>query len=346
MTEVVVKEKKITPEEIPKEKLLWMYKTMLRIRRYEEKTAELFAAGELPGFIHLYIGEEAIAAGIMAALRPEDKITSTHRGHGHMIAKGGSMAKMMAENMGKVTGICKGKGGSMHIADFSIGELGANGIIGAGWPLGTGAALASKLLGLGYVVVCIAGDGAAEQGTFHEAVNLASIWKLPVVYFIEDNEYGMGMPSWPKPGDPRKSKNIKNLGDRGIAYGIPGVTIDGNDPIAVYEAVKAAVERARIEGIPSIIHALTCRQRGHFEGDPQLYRPKEDVEACKKRDPIPRFRKLLIEKGIATEEELKKIEEEVEKEVAEAIEFGRKSPFPDPKEAYTDIYASEPFPEV
>jgi len=315
-----------------------MYRTMVRIRRYEEKTAELFAAGELPGFIHLYVGQEAMAAGVMAALRPTDHITSTHRGHGHCIAKGVEMKYMMAENMGKETGCCKGRGGSMHIADFTKGMLGANGIIGAGFPLGIGAALASKIRGIDEVTVVMAGDGAAEQGTSHEAINLASIWKLPVVFVIEDNMYGMGMPSWPVPGDPRKSKNIRNLGDRGGAYGIPGVTIDGNDPIAVYETVREAVKRAREEGIPSIIHLLGCRQRGHFEGDAEYYRSKEISEECKKRDPIPRFKKVLRDRGILTEEEARKIDEEVGKEVEEAVEFGRKSPYPKPETAFEYVF--------
>lgn len=316
-----------------------MYKTMVRIRRYEEKTAEMFAAGELPGFIHLYIGEEAIAAGVMANLRDDDYITSTHRGHGHMIAKGGSTKAMMAENMGKVTGQCKGRGGSMHIADFSVGELGANGIIGAGFPLGTGAALAIKLKGTDQVCVAIAGDGAANQGTFHESANLSSIWKLPIVFVIEDNMFGMGMPSWPLPGDPRKSKNIKNLGDRGVAYGIPGVTIDGNDPIAVYETVGEAVKRAREEKVPSMIHCLTCRHKGHFEGDPSLYRSKEDVEECIKRDPIPRYRKELIKRGVLTEAEAKKIEDDAVKELEEAAKFARDSPYPKPETAGDYVFA-------
>jgi len=324
-------------KKIPKEKLLWMYRTMVKIRKFEEKTEELFFGGDLPGFVHLYIGQEAIATGCMAALEPEDYITSNHRGHGHLIAKGGDVKKMIAENMGKLIGYCKGKGGSMHIADFSLGILGAFGVVGGGVGMGVGAALASKLKGEGRISVIFGGDGAFAQGIFHEGMNLAAVWKLPVIFLIEDNGFSEGTTSWPKPEDPRKTRNIKNLGDIGLTYGIPGVTIDGNDPIAVYEAVREAAHRARSESTPAIVHCLTCRQRGHYVGDPQLYRSEEDVEECAKRDPIPRFRKKLVEDGITTEQELTQIDEEIAKEIEEAVKFARESPDPDPKEAYTDL---------
>jgi len=324
-------------KEIPKEKLLWMYRTMVKIRKFEEKIEELFFGAELPGFVHLYIGQEAIATGCMATLEPRDYITSNHRGHGHLIAKGGDVKKMIAEIMGKVTGYCKGKGGSMHIADFSLGILGAFGIVGGGVGMGVGAALASKLKGERRISVIFGGDGAFVQGIFHEGMNLAAVWKLPVIFLIEDNGFSEGTVSWPKPGDPRKTRNIENLGDIGLAYGISGVTIDGNDPIAVYEAVKEAAHRARSEGTPSIVHCLTCRQRGHYVGDPQLYRSEEDIEDCVRRDPIPRFRKELVENGITKEQELAKIDEEITKEIEEAVKFARESPNPEPKEAYTDV---------
>ena len=324
-------------KKIPKEKLLWMYKTMVTIRKFEEETGELFFGGEIPGFVHLYIGQEAIATGCMAALEPRDYITSNHRGHGHLIAKGGDAKRMIAEIMGKATGYCKGKGGSMHIANFSLGILGAFGIVGGGVGIGVGAALASKLKGEGRISVVFGGDGAFVQGIFHEGMNLAAVWNLPVIFLIEDNGYSEGTVSWPKPGDPRKTRNIKNLRDIGRAYGITGVTIDGNDPIAVYEAVKEAAHRARSEGTPSIVHCLTCRQRGHYVGDPQSYRSAEDIDDCAKRDPIPRFRKKLVENGVTKEEELTKIDEEITSEIEEAIRFARESPDPDPKDAYIDV---------
>lgn len=324
-------------KKIPKEKLLWMYKTMVKIRKFEEETGELFFGGEIPGFVHLYIGQEAIATGCMAALEPGDYITSNHRGHGHLIAKGGDVKRMIAEIMGKATGYCKGKGGSMHIANFSLGILGAFGIVGGGVGIGVGAALSSKLKGEGRISVVFGGDGAFVQGIFHEGMNLAAVWNLPVIFLIEDNGYSEGTVSWPKPGDPRKTRNIKNLRDIGRAYGIPGVTIDGNDPIAVYDAVKEAAHRARSEGPPSIVHCLTCRQRGHYVGDPQSYRSAKDIDDCAKRDPIPRFRKRLVENGVTKEEELTKIDEKIKDEIEEAITFARESPDPDPKEAYVDV---------
>jgi pyruvate dehydrogenase E1 component alpha subunit len=273
----------------------------------------------------------------MAALEPRDYITSNHRGHGHLIAKGGDVKRMIAEIMGKATGYCKGKGGSMHIANFSLGILGAFGIVGGGVGIGVGAALASKLKGEGRTSVVFGGDGAFVQGIFHEGMNLAAVWNLPVIFLIEDNGYSEGTVSWPKPGDPRKTRNIKNLRDIGRAYGITGVTIDGNDPIAVYEAVKEAAHRARSEGTPSIVHCLTCRQRGHYVGDPQSYRSAEDIDDCAKRDPIPRFRKKLVENGVTKEEELTKIDEEITSEIEEAIRFARESPDPDPEDAYIDV---------
>ena len=310
---------------------------MVKIRKFEEETGELFFGGELPGFAHLYIGQEAVATGCMAALEPGDYITSNHRGHGHLIAKGGEVKKMLAEIMGKASGYCKGKGGSMHIASFSLGILGAFGIVGGGVGIGVGAALASKLKGEGRISVIFGGDGAFVQGIFHEGMNLAAVWNLPVIFLIEDNGFSEGTVSWPKPGDPRKTRNIENLGDIGHAYGIPGVTIDGNDPIAVYEAVREAARRARAEGIPSIVHCLTCRLRGHYVGDPQLYRSAEDIDDCAKRDPIPRFRKRLVEDGVAKEQELTRIDEEITIEIEEAVRFARESPDPDLKEAYSDV---------
>ncbi len=316
------------------EEKLWlqMYTTMLRIRRFEEKVVELFAQGKIPGFVHSYIGEEAVAAGACAALEPTDYITSTHRGHGHLIAKGGDLKYMMAELYGKKTGYCKGKGGSMHIADVDLGILGANGIVGAGIPIATGAALSSQLQKNGRVALCFFSDGASNRGTFHEGINMASIWKLPVVFLCENNMYGISMPQ-------KRGMAIEDIADRASAYGIPGVVVDGNDVIAVYEAVKEAVKRARSGGGPTLIEAKTARWRGHFEGDPQIYRTPEEIEEWKKKCPIKRFEEKLLKMGVLNEEKIKEIEDMIAKEIDEAVKFAEESPYPEPEEALEDVYA-------
>ena len=317
---------------IEKEKLIDMLKTMIRIRRFEERVVEKFAAGEIPGFVHSYIGEEAVATGACANLRPDDYITSTHRGHGHVIAKGGKTDRMMAELYGKKTGYCKGKGGSMHIADVDIGILGANGIVGAGIPIAGGAALSAKMRGTDQVAVCFFGDGATNTTRFHEGINLASIWKLPVVYVIENNQYAESTSI-------SYAANIANLTDRAAAYGIPGKPVDGNDVLAVYEAVGEAVARARKGEGPTIIECKTYRWRGHFEGDMQTYKPKEEVEEWMKKEPIPRFRKKLIETGVLTEKEAGEINQGMLEEMDEAVKFAKESPFPAPEETLEGVYA-------
>jgi len=317
---------------IAKEKLIEMYTTMVRIRTFEERAAKEFAAGKIPGFMHLYIGEEAVATGACANLRPDDYITSTHRGHGHLIAKGGKTDRMMAELYGKRTGYNKGKGGSMHIADMDIGILGANGIVGAGIPIAGGAALSAKMRGTDQVVICFFGDGATNTSRFHEGVNLASIWKLPVVYVIENNQYAESTPI-------SYAANVANLSDRAAAYGIPGVTVDGNDVLAVYEAVGKAVARARKGEGPTLVECKTYRYQGHFEGDKQTYKTKNEVEEWKKKDPIPRFRKKLIEIGVLTEKETNKIDQEMLEELDKAVKFTEESPFPAPEETLEDVYA-------
>ncbi|WP_087037162.1 thiamine pyrophosphate-dependent dehydrogenase E1 component subunit alpha [Thermococcus litoralis] len=320
--------------EIPKEKLLWMYETMVKIREHEERVAELFAQGKIPGFVHLYIGEEAVATGVMAHLRKEDFITSTHRGHGHFIAKGGNIKASMAELFGKATGICKGKGGSMHIADLDVGELGANGIVGGGIPHAVGAALGIKLNGLDNVAVAFFGDGASNQQNFHEAINLAAIWKLPVVFVCENNLYQISLPY-------SKQQAIKSVAERAAAYGIPGVSVDGQDVFAVYEVAKEAIERARNGEGPTLIEAKTYRFRGHFEGDPQIYRSKEEVEWWKKnKDPIVLFEKTVLEKGLLTKEELDTIRERVKREIGESIKFAEESPWPKPEEVLEDVFST------
>jgi len=324
----------LSKEEIPKEKLLWMYETMVRIRKSEEEASKHFAQGKIPGFVHLYIGEEAVAVGAMANLRDEDVITSTHRGHGHFIAKGGDLKELWAELYGKRTGTCKGKGGSMHIADLRKGELGANGIVGGGIPHAVGAALAFKLSKSDRVSIAFFGDGASNQQNFHEGLNLASVWKLPVIFLCENNQYQISLPY-------SKQQAIRSVAERGSAYGVPGVEVDGQDVLAVYEVVKEAVVRARRGEGPTLIEAKTYRYMGHFEGDPQVYRKKEEVEWWRKnKDPIEIFKKRLLDMGIAKESDLKNIEAKVDAEVKEAVKFAEESPYPDPKELYDDVFST------
>ncbi|GAB4531737.1 MAG: pyruvate dehydrogenase (acetyl-transferring) E1 component subunit alpha [Anaerolineae bacterium] len=318
--------------DIPVETLILMYETMLKIRHFEERVKDLFAAGELPGFVHLYLGQEAVAAGVCANLRPDDYITSTHRGHGHIIAKGGDMRRMMAELYARATGYNKAKGGSLHIADPKLGILGANGIVGAGIPIATGAALSARLRHTDQVTACFFGDGAAAQGTFHEAINLASAFALPVVYVCENNLYAVGTRT-------RETRNIDDIADRAAGYGIPGVVVDGNDVVAVYEATRQAVDRARAGEGPSLIECKTYRWRTHFEGEPDTYRPPEEVEAWIKREPIAPYRRQLIEGGVLTEARTDEIEAAVRREVDEAVEFGRHSPDPQPESALEDLWA-------
>ena len=318
--------------DIPKEKLVQMYRGMLRIRHFENRVKDLFAAGEMPGFVHLYLGEEAVAVGACSALKDDDYITSTHRGHGHILAKGGEMKYMMAELYGKATGYNKGKGGSMHIAWPKLGILGANGIVSGGIPIATGAAFSSKYRKSGQIAVCFFGDGAASEGTFHEAVNIASAFDLPVVYVCENNLYGVGTRQ-------RDVRNIEDIADRGAAYGIPGLIVDGNNVIAVYEAVFEAVKRARNGEGPSLLECKTYRWRTHFEGEPDTYRPPEEVKAWLKREPIAPYRKELIEQGVIDETKAEQIEKEVQKELEEAVEFARTSPLPNPETALEGLWA-------
>jgi len=308
-----------------------MYTTMTKIRTFENRVAALFADGKIPGFVHLYVGEEAVATGVCANLTDTDYITSTHRGHGHLIAKGGKLNLMMAEVLGRTSGYCRGKGGSMHIADLDLGIMGANGIVGGGPPLASGAALACQYLGTNNVAVCFFGDGAANQGTTHEAMNLATCWKLPVVFVNENNMYGISSCTL-------NSMCVANVADRAAAYDMPGVTIDGNDVIAVYEAAFEALRRAR-EGLgPSLIECKTYRHRGHFEGDPCVYRNKAELDDWLERDPIPRFEKKLIEMKILSEERADEIKARIQSEVAEAERFAEDSSLPDASELLTDVY--------
>jgi len=319
---------------VEKTKLVEMYQRMLQIRYFEEKVFELYGQNLVPGTIHLYAGEEAVAVGVCANLRRDDYITSTHRGHGHCIAKGADLGKTMAEILGKKTGYCKGKGGSMHIADFSLGMLGATAVVGAGIPIAAGAGLSIKLRGTDQVVACFFGEGASNQGTFHEGVNMAAIWRLPVVFVCENNLYAMGT---------RQSlvMTIENIADRAVAYGIPGVTVDGNDVLAVYEAASEAVNRARRGGGPTLIECKTYRQKGHSRFDPAAYRPKGEVEEWLKKDPVSRFKTKLIEMGVLAEKEDEKLRRDAVAAVEEAVKFAMESPFPEPEEALEDVYVEE-----
>lgn len=314
-----------------KELLTHFYRTMVTIRKFEEKANDLFLGGVLPGFIHLYIGEEAIATGVCANLSKIDLITSTHRGHGHCIAKGADVKKMMAEIYGKKTGYCKGKGGSMHIADFSIGMLGANGVVGGGYNLATGAALAAKIRNSGQVAVCFFGDGASNRGTFHEAINMASAWKLPVIFVLELNQYASTTPY-------RTTCNVENIADRAHGYGVPGVIVDGNDVFAVYEAAKTAVQRARDGQGPTFIQANTYRIKGHFVGDPEKYRSREEVEAQKENCPIKRFKEKMLAEKTLTKGELELMEAAISGEISAAVKFAEDSPWPEPEEALDDVF--------
>ncbi len=311
--------------------LLKLYRTMQLIRRFEEYAASLYAKGDIKGAVHLYTGEEAVAAGVCANLRPDDFITSTHRGHGHLIAKGGDVRLMMAELFQKSTGYCKGKGGSMHICDLSLGILGSNGIVGAGIPISVGAGQACQTRGKGQVCVCFFGDGAANRGTFHEGINMASIWNLPVVFVCENNYYGIS-------GNQRQMMRVKNISERAKAYGIPGFTAEGNDVLAVYEATRDAVRHARSGGGPTLLEFLTWRHRGHWEGDPDEWRSKTEHEAWLLKEPVGNFRKRLLEQAVCAEEDLRTIDREVLAKLDEAVQFARESPEPDEWELATDVY--------
>lgn len=319
------------------EVMLKIYCTMVRIRTFEERVYKEFKAGNIPGFVHLYTGEEAIAAGVCANLRPDDYITSTHRGHGHLIAKGGQTDRMMAELFGKKTGYNKGKGGSMHIADVSLGMLGANGVVGAGIPIAAGAALSAKLAKSDRVSISFFGDGASNTSRFHEGINLAACLNLPAVFVIENNMYAISVPIG-------YSCKLVNMADRAAAYGLPGVTIDGNDAVAVYEATGEAVAKARQGEGPTIVECKTFRRRGHWAGDSQGYVEKEELENWLEQDPIPRLRKKLIEIGVITEQAAQDIDQESAEEIEAAVKFAQESLYPEAAEVLTEVYAPTPIP--
>jgi pyruvate dehydrogenase E1 component alpha subunit len=317
---------------LAKPTMLEMYDRMLTIRLFELRVIELFREGVIRGSTHTYIGMEANAVGACTALRPDDYITSTHRGHGHCIAKGGDVRLMMAELLGKATGYCKGKGGSMHIADIDAGILGANGIVGGGMGIATGAALSSKLRSSGQICVCFFGEGGFNQGAFHENANLASIWKLPVIFFCENNQYAMSM-------SVKRATSVSDLTDRAAAYSMPGFGVDGMDVMETWEATSRAAERARAGDGPSLIVSTTYRFEGHNIGDPQPYRTKTEVDEWRKRDAIERFRDKLVDEGAATVAETEAIENAIRERIEEAVEFARISPEPDLASLEEDVYA-------
>jgi TPP-dependent pyruvate/acetoin dehydrogenase alpha subunit len=313
------------------EKAFEMYKTMLRIRRFEENVSKLYAKGKIPGFVHLYIGEEAVATGVCACLDPTDYITSTHRGHGHLIAKGGDLNKMMAELYGKKTGYCNGKGGSMHIADLSIGILGANGIVSGGLPISVGAAYGLRILKKDNVVVSFFGDGASNEGNFHESMNAASAFRLPLVFVCENNHFGVSTRI-------DRITNNCDLAKRAEGYGMKGICVDGTDVLKVYEAAQDAVERARKESLPAFIVADTFRHHGHFEGENVTYWDKNELAAWKEKDPIVRLRKELTAQFGISEDSIKKAENDIEAEIGSAIKFAEESEYPAAEDALKSLY--------
>lgn len=316
------------------QQLLEMYRKMVTIRRFDQRAVEEFQAGNIPGGVHTYIGEEAVAVGVCAALRRDDRIVSTHRGHGHTIAKGADIKLMMAELFGRSNGYCRGKGGSMHIADFSVGMLGANGIVGAGLPIATGAALAARLERSDRVAVAFFGDGASNEGAFNGSLNLASIWKLPVLYVCENNRWASGVPA-------SYALSVADVSVRAVGYNMPGITVDGTDVLAVYEAAEQAVRRARDGAGPALIECKTYRWRAHSEqrGNPTDPRPRDEIAMALQHDPIASFGSRLIEQGVATAARLQQIDAEVRAAVEEAVAFAQASPLPRPEDALLDVFA-------
>ena len=318
--------------EVQPEILLEMYRRMIRIREFELAAMDLFKRGQVKGTVHPYIGQEASGVGVCMALRRDDLIAGTHRSHGHNIAKGADSKRMMAEILGKETGYCKGRGGSMHIAAFETGSLGALSVVGSGIPLAVGAALAFKMRGEDRVAVPFTGDGGSNTGNWHECLNLASVWNLPVVFVLENNHWAVStrLDSVVK---------VKDLSVRAQSYGIPGVKVDGFDVLAVYEAAIEAVTRARSGGGPTLLVTDSYRFEGHYAYEPEVYRTRAEVEEHRKLDPIPRFRKYLIDNGKASMNEVNAIDAEIKQEMIDAVQFAKSSPPPDPSTAMDFIYA-------
>lgn len=321
-------------ESLSREQLVEMYRRVLRIRLFDEAAKELRFKGQIPGSLHTTIGQEAEVVGACMALRSDDYMVGNHRSHGHPIGKGADMKGLMAELFGKSTGVCRGKGGSMHLADFSVGSLGETSIVGSGIPVAAGAALGAKLQGSDRICLCFFGDGASNQGTFHEGLNLAAIWQLGVVYLCENNHYAVTTAVG-------RSVRVANIADRASAYGIPGIVVDGQDVLAVYEVVTAAVQRARAGMGPSLIEAKTYRYDHHAAVNKRGsdYRSEEELARWKERDPVILFRAELIRRGTLSDEQAGVIVAEIQAEVAAAVEFGHSSPYPEPREAYEQVFA-------
>ena len=328
-TDLIAKSKKLGLSE---KNLIEMYRTMISIRLFEEMADKLYALGKVHGTMHLSAGQEGVAVGAGFVMREDDYLLNHHRGHGHFIASGADINKMMAEFLGKETGYCRGRGGSMHIADVEANNLGANGIVGGGIQLAAGVGLAIKLMGTDQVVLAIFGDGAANQGILHESMNMASIWALPVIYLCENNGYGMS-------ADIAQVSSKTPFKDRALAHNIPGYYIDGNDVLAVYETMKNAVEHCRARKGPVFIEAQTYRYFGHSKSDRNLYRTKEEIDAWKRHDPIDRFQNLLLEAKIIDDKDIEKIQEDVKQLIDNAVKFAEESPEPDDTEVMGWVYA-------
>lgn len=318
--------------DISRDMHLEMFRRMVRIREFELTAMDLFKRGQVKGAVHPYIGQEASGVGVCMALKKDDLIAGTHRSHGHNIAKGADSRKMFAEILGKDTGYCRGRGGSMHIAAFETGSLGALAVVGSGIPIAVGAALGFKMQKLARISVPFTGDAGTNTGNWHESLNMASIWDLPIVFVLENNQYGVST-------NIRYSTNIDDLSIRAQSYGIPGVRVDGFDVLAVYAEAVKAVERARSGKGPTLLVTESYRLEGHYAGEPEVYREREEVQEYRKKDPIPRFRKELISKKVAKKDELEAIDEEIKKEMVDAVTFAKESPEPDPATAMNYIYA-------
>ena len=319
-------------KELPAEKLAWMLQRMCEIRYFEEKAEDLYIRGLVHGTMHLSIGMEAGSVGSIATLQPEDLIIHHHRGHGHTIAKGADLTLMMAEFLGRETGYCRGRGGSMHIADIPGGNLGATGVVGGGIPTAVGIALALQMRRSEQILLSYFGDGATNEGEFHESLNLASVWKLPVVFICDNNQYGMSMHR-------SKVMNIENISERAASYGIPGVTVDGNNVLDVYEAVLEAGERARAGQGPSLVDCLTYRWRGHSKSDRNLYRTAQEIEEWKHKCPIKRFKNILVEGAVMTRDEAEGIDQAAKVAIDHAAEVAQTFPEPSPENMELEVYA-------
>jgi pyruvate dehydrogenase E1 component alpha subunit len=306
--------------------------SMVRIRRVEERLSDLFTQGKIPGFIHVSIGQEAIATGVCSCLVPEDSVLTTHRGHGHALAKGIDLKRFMAEIFGRRNGFCKGKSGSMHVADKQVGVVGANGIVGGGLPISLGTAFASQYRQEKSVTVCFFGDGASNQGTFHESLNIAALWNLPIVFCCENNQWAQFTPQ-------ARYMKVENVATRAGSYGMPGVTVDGSDVQAVQSAALEAVERARRGEGPTLLECRVRRWFGHYVGDPQKYRPPDDVKEARSNDPISRYADALAAAGVLGPEGLGQLEARIKAEIDDAVAFAGESPAADPQELFTDVYA-------